>query len=228
MDWDSMFAGSSSKTVEPEETEAAAEAGVVEAADGVGEEAAGNAAGMPAGGGGTRAVEEPAPSDSGTDAPADSGTDAPSDDRTMAGKTKRSHHRKTDGNAGPVLNARTVDRVLELGRLLSADDSLISAVRGLYGKRVGGVADIVLLVLSDAKPLADMTGLLDRLDGEAPDVRLMDCALAFMDDRGLARRVDALVGGVFGLSGRAREDATRVCADWSVVAGVLPDLKRLL
>ena len=86
----------------------------------------------------------------------------------------------------------------------------------------------MLLVLSDAKPLADMTGLLDRLDGEAPDVRLMDCALAFMDDRGLARRVDALVGGVFGLSGRAREDATRVCADWSVLAGVLPDLKRLL
>lgn len=219
MDWDSMFAGSSSKTVEPE-AEAAAEAGVVEAADGVGEIAGGEVAGMPAGGDGTRAVEEPAPSDS--------GTDAPSDDRTMAGRTKRSHHRKTDGNAGVVLNARTVDRVLELGRLLSADDSLLSAVRGLYGKRVGGVADIVLLVLSDAKPLADMTGLLDRLDGEASDVRLMDCALAFMDDRGLARRVDALVGGVFGLSGRAREDATRVCADWSVVAGVLPDLKRLL
>lgn len=220
MDWDSMFAGSSSKTVEPEETEAAAEAGVVEAADGVGEIAGGEVAGMPAGDGGTRTVEEPAPSG----AP----SDAPSDGEAAAGKTKRSHHRKTDGNAGPVLNARTVDRVLELGRLLSADDSLLSAVRGLYGKRVGGVADIVLLVLSDAKPLADMTGLLDRLDGEAPDVRLMDCALAFMDDRGLARRVDALVGGVFGLSGRAREDATRVCADWSVLAGVLPDLKRLL
>lgn len=220
MDWDSMFAGSSSETVEPEETEAAAEAGVVEAADGVGEVAAGEVAGMPAGDGGTRAVEEPALSDG--------PSDAPSDGEAAAGKTKRSHHRKTDGNAGLVLNARTVDRVLELGRLLSADDSLLSAVRGLYGKRVGGVADIVLLVLSDAKPLADMTGLLDRLDGEAPDVRLMDCALAFMDDRGLARRVDALVGGVFGLSGRAREDATRVCADWSVLAGVLPDLKRLL
>ena len=219
MDWDSMFAGSSSKTVEPEETE---EVGVVAAdaaedeAAGVGEIAAGEVAGMPAEDDGTRAVEEPAPSD------------APSDGEAAAGKTKRSHHRKTDGNAGPVLNARTVDRVLELGRLLSADDSLLSAVRGLYGKRVGGVADIVLLVLSDAKPLADMTGLLDRLDGETPDVRLMDCALAFMDDRGLARRVDALVGGVFGLSGRAREDATRVCADWSVLAGVLPDLKRLL
>ena len=211
MDWDSMFAGSSSKTVEPEETEAAAEAGIGEAA-GVGEIAGGEVAGLPAGGDGTRTVEEPAPSDG----------------ETAAGKTKRSHHRKTDGNAGLVLNARTVDRVLELGRLLSADDSLLSAVRGLYGKRVGGVADIALLVLSDAKPLADMTGLLDRLDGEAPDVRLMDCALAFMDDRGLARRVDALVGGVFGLSGRAREDATRVCADWSVLAGVLPDLKRLL
>lgn len=219
MDWDSMFAGSSSKTVEPEEAE---EVGVVaadaaeEEADGVGEIAAGEVAGVTAGGDGTRAVEEPAPSD------------ASSDGEAGAGRTKRSHHRKTDGNAGPALNARTVDRVLELGRLLSADDSLLSAVRGLYGKRVGGVADIVLLVLSDAKPLADMAGLLDRLDGEAPDVRLMDCALAFMDDRGLARRVDALVGGVFGLSGRAREDATRVCADWSVVAGVLPDLKRLL
>ena len=219
MDWDSMFAGSSSKTVEPEETE---EVGVVAAdaaedeAAGVGEIAAGEVAGMPAEDDGTRTVEETAPSD------------APSDGEAAAGKTKRSHHRKTDGNAGPVLNARTVDRVLELGRLLSADDSLLSAVRGLYGKRVGGVADIVLLVLSDAKPLADMTGLLDRLDGETPDVRLMDCALAFMDDRGLARRVDALVGGVFGLSGRAREDATRVCADWSVLAGVLPALKRLL
>lgn len=210
MDWDSMFAGSSSETVEPEE-----EAAGVVAADVAGEEA-GAVAGMPAGDDGMRAVEETAPSD------------APSDGEAAAGKTKRSHHRKTDGNAGPVLNARTVDRVLELGGLLSADDSLLSAVRGLYGKRVGGVADIVLLVLSDAKPLADMTGLLDRLDGEAPDVRLMDCALAFMDDRGLARRVDALVGGVFGLSGRAREDATRVCADWSVLAGVLPDLKRLL
>ena len=223
MDWDSMFAGSSSKTVEPEETEAAAEAGA-EAAAGVGEIAGGEIAGMPAEDDGTRAVEEPAPSDGPSDGP----SDAPSDGEAAAGKTKRSHHRKTDGNTGPVLNARTVDRVLELGRLLSADDSLLSAVRGLYGKRVGGVADIVLLVLSDAKPLADMTGLLDRLDGEAPDVRLMDCALAFMDDRGLARRVDALVGGVFGLSGRAREDATRVCADWSVVAGVLPALKRLL
>ncbi|MBR2656031.1 MAG: hypothetical protein IKD58_06005 [Loktanella sp.] len=219
MDWDSMFAGSSSKTAEPEETEA----GTVET-DSVGEEAAGVAVGRPAGDGGTQAVEETAPSD----APSDSGSDAPSNSEAAAGKTKRSHHRKTDGNTGPVLNARTVDRVLELGRLLSADDSLLSAVRGLYGKRVGGVADVVLLVLSDAKPLADMTGLLDRLDGEAPDVRLMDCALAFMDDRGLARRVDALVGGVFGLSGRAREDATRVCADWSVLAGVLPDLKRLL
>ena len=219
MDWDSMFAGSSSKTVEPEETEAAAEAGA-EAAAGVGEIAGGEVAGMPAEDDGARAVEEPAPSDG--------PSDAPSDGEAAAGKTKRSHHRKTDGNTGPVLNARTVDRVLELGRLLSADDSLLSAVRGLYGKRVGGVADIVLLVLSDAKPLADMTGLLDRLDGETPDVRLMDCALAFMDDRGLARRVDALVGGVFGLSGKAREDATRVCADWSVVAGVLPDLKRLL
>lgn len=222
MDWDSMFAGSSSETVEPEEAEVAAEAGVIEtdvvgeAETEAGEIAAGEVAGVPAGGDGTRAVEEPAPSD------------APSDGEAAAGRTKRSHHRKTDGNAGPVLNARTVDRVLELGRLLSADDSLLSAVRGLYGKRVGGVADVVLLVLSDAKPLADMAGLLDRLDGEAPDVRLMDCALAFMDDRGLARRVDALVGGVFGLSGRAREDATRVCADWSVVAGVLPDLKRLL
>ena len=216
MDWDSMFAGSSSKTVEPEETKAVAVAAAgAEAADGVGA-AAGVVAGMPAGGGGTRTVEEPAPSD------------APSDGEAAAGKTKKSHHRKTEGNAGVMLNARTVDRVLELGRLLSADDSLLSAVRGLYGKRVGGVADIVLLVLSDAKPLADMTGLLDRLDGEAPDVRLMDCALAFMDDRGLARRIDALVGGVFGLSGRAREDATRVCADWSVLAGVLPDLKRLL
>lgn len=203
MDWDSMFTGSSSETVESAEEEA----GVV-AADGVGEVTAEEVAGD----GGTRAVEETAPSDG----------------ETAAGRTKRSHHRKTDGNTGPVLNARTVDRVLELGRLLSADDSLLSAVRGLYGKRVGGVADIVLLVLSDAKPLADMTGLLDRLDGEASDVRLMDCALAFMDDRGLARRVDALVGGVFGLSGRAREDATRVCADWSVLAGVLPDLKRLL
>lgn len=226
MDWDSMFAGSSSKTVEPEEAEVAAGAGVVEtdvvgeAETEAGEIAGGEVAGMPAGSDGTRTVEETAPSD----APAA----APSDGETAAGKTKRSHHRKTDGNAGPALNARTVDRVLELGRLLSADDSLLSAVRGLYGKRVGGVADIVLLVLSDAKPLADMTGLLDRLDGEAPDVRLMDCALAFMDDRGLARRVDALVGGVFGLSGRAREDATRVCADWGVVAGVLPDLKRLL
>ena len=211
MDWDSMFAGSSSKTVEPEETEAGAVA-----EDGVGKIAGGEVAGMPAEDDGTRTVEETAPSD------------APSDGEAAAGKTKRSHHRKTDGNTGPVLNARTVDRVLELGRLLSADDSLLSAVRGLYGKRVGGVADIVLLVLSDAKPLADMTGLLDRLDGEAPDVRLMDCALAFMDDRGLARRVDALVGGVFGLSGKAREDATRVCADWNVVAGVLPALKRLL
>ena len=215
MDWDSMFAGSSSKTVEPEETEARAVA-----EDGVGKIAGGEVAGMPAEDDGARAVEEPAPSDG--------PSDAPSDGEAAAGKTKRSHHRKTDGNTGVVLNARTVDRVLELGRLLSADDSLLSAVRGLYGKRVGGVADIVLLVLSDAKPLADMTGLLDRLDGETPDVRLMDCALAFMDDRGLARRVDALVGGVFGLSGKAREDATRVCADWSVVAGVLPDLKRLL
>lgn len=223
MDWDSMFAGSSSKTVEPEE----AEAGAVET-DSVGEEAAGNVVGMP--GENARAVDDGVRT-SGEDAPAVEETapsDAPSNSEAAAGKTKKSHHRKTDGNTGPVLNARTVDRVLELGRLLSADDSLLSAVRGLYGKRVGGVADIVLLVLSDAKPLADMTGLLDRLDGEAPDVRLMDCALAFMDDKGLARRVDALVGGVFGLSGRAREDATRVCADWSVLAGVLPDLKRLL
>lgn len=220
MDWDSMFAGSSSKTVEPEEAVGAVAADATEEEAGVGEIAGGEVAGMPAGDDGTRAVEEPAPSDS--------PSDSPSDGEAASGKTKRSHHRKTDGNTGPVLNARTVDRVLELGRLLSADDSLLSGVRGLYGKRVGGVADIVLLVLSDAKPLADMTGLLDRLDGEAPDVRLMDCALAFMDDRGLARRVDALVGGVFGLSGRAREDATRVCADWSVLAGVLPDLKRLL